>query len=83
MTDWQSWLLFVNHGLPLNPLVCWTSDERCRGEQLREAADGDTRDAWDAIGPFQLYYFVLSGLNRIKARTKLELCAWCLLILPR
>ena len=47
--------VFANHGLPLNPVVCWTSDGRCLGEQLIEAADGDTQDAQDAIGPFQLY----------------------------
>lgn len=26
VNDWQSWHMFTNQGLPLHPVVCWTSD---------------------------------------------------------
>lgn len=35
----QNWHLFANQDLLLNPVVGWTSDERCRGEQMVKAAD--------------------------------------------
>ena len=43
VSDWQSWHVLTNHGLPLNPEVCWTSDGSCR------------QDARDVIGPFELH----------------------------
>lgn len=57
VSDWQSWHLFTDGGLPLNPAVCWTLRVEMQG---RAAGRSCRRDAQDAIGPFELLYFVLS-----------------------